>query len=59
MELVKKPVFVKDTETNEVKKIISEEKELIRGYRWASNNRLIFIKDQGGNENFLLFFRSF
>ena len=51
----KKPVFVKDTETNEVRKVISEGDELIRGYGWASDNRLIFIKDQGGNENYQLF----
>ncbi len=54
-ETGKKPVFVKDTETNEVKKVISEGEELIRGYGWASDDRLIFVKDQGGNENYQLF----
>ncbi|MGG8495347.1 hypothetical protein ACQY1Q_02930 [Tenacibaculum sp. TC6] len=51
----KRHVYVKDTETNEVKKAIEEDDELISGYGWANNNRLIYVKDQGGNENFQLF----
>ena len=51
----KNHVFVKNTETNEVKRIIEEGEDLIRGYGWANNNRLIYVKDKGGNENYHLF----
>lgn len=48
-------VYVKNTETNEVKKILEEGEEVIREYGWINNNRLIYIKDKGGNENYHLF----
>ena len=51
----KRHVYVQDTETNEVKKVITEGKELIRGYGWINDKRLLYIKDQGGNENYQLF----
>ncbi len=51
----KRHVYVKNTETEEIKKVIEEKEELIRGYGWANNNRLIYVMDQGGNENYHLF----
>ncbi|TRW23338.1 S9 family peptidase [Flavobacterium zepuense] len=48
----KSHVFVKNTTTNEVKKIIEEKDQLIRGYGWANNSRLIYMQDKGGDENF-------
>ncbi len=51
----KKHVYVKNTETGEIKKVIEEKDELIRGYGWANNNRLIYVMDKGGNENYHLF----
>ena len=48
----KSHVYVKNTTTNEVKKVIEEKDELIRGYAWAGNARLIFMQDKGGDENF-------
>lgn len=51
----KNHVYVKNTETDEVKKAITEGKDLVRGYGWANENRLIYIKDNGGDENYHLF----
>ncbi|MFA8435517.1 MAG: prolyl oligopeptidase family serine peptidase [Marinifilaceae bacterium] len=51
----KRHVYVKDTESGKVTKVIEEGEELIRGYGWANNTRLIYLKDKGGNENYHLF----
>ncbi len=51
----KRHVYVKNTETEKVTKIIEEGEELIRGYGWVNDNRLIYVKDKGGNENYQLF----
>ena len=48
-------VYVQDTETDEVTRIIEEGEELIRGYGWANDNRIIYLKDKGGDENYHLF----
>ncbi|MBI9068741.1 MAG: S9 family peptidase [Salinivirgaceae bacterium] len=51
----KRHVYVKDTETEKVTKVIEEKEELLRGYGWVNDSRLIYIKDQGGDENYQLF----
>lgn len=51
----KRHVYVKNLETEEVTKAIEEGEELVRGYGWANNERLIFLKDKGGDENYHLF----
>ncbi len=51
----KNHVYVKNTETGEVMLAVKESEELIRGYGWANDNRLVYIKDNGGNENYQLF----
>ncbi|SFZ91554.1 Dipeptidyl aminopeptidase/acylaminoacyl peptidase [Flaviramulus basaltis] len=51
----KNHVYVKNLETNEVKKVIEEKEELIRGFGWANDERLVYIMDKGGNEDYHLF----
>lgn len=51
----KRHVFVKDTETGNVTRVIEEGDELIRDYGWINDTRLVYLKDQGGNENYQLF----
>lgn len=51
----KNHVYVKNLETGEVTRIIEEKDELIRGFGWANENRIIYIMDKGGNEDFHLF----
>ena len=41
----KQHVFVKNTATDEVRKAIEEGEELIRGYGWVNDNRLVYVKD--------------
>lgn len=54
-ENLKNHVYVKSLATDEVTRVIVEDEELIRGYGWANNNRLIYIMDKGGNEDYHLF----
>nr|WP_243652245.1 S9 family peptidase [Mariniflexile fucanivorans] len=54
-ENLKNHVYIKNVKTEEVKKVIEEKEELVRGYGWANENRLIYIMDKGGNEEYHLF----
>jgi len=51
----KNHVYVKNTKTNEITRVIIEDENLIAGYTWANDNRLIYLKDKGGDENHHLF----
>lgn len=52
---LKNHVYVKNTKTNEVTRVITEGEELVRGYGWANENRLIYVMDKGGNEDYHMF----
>lgn len=54
-ENLKNHVYVKNIETGEIRRVIEEKEELIRGYGWANDSRLLYIMDKGGNENYHLF----
>lgn len=54
-ENLKNHVYVKNVKTGEVKRIITEGDELVRGYGWANDNRLIYVMDKGGNEDYHMF----
>jgi dipeptidyl aminopeptidase/acylaminoacyl peptidase len=54
-ENAKNHIYVKNLETGEAKRAIEEKEELIRGYAWANNERLLYVMDKGGNENYHLF----
>ena len=51
----KSHVFVKNTETDKVNLAVTEGDDLIRGYGWANNTRLIYLKDKGGDENYHIY----
>lgn len=51
----RKNIFVRKIGQLEGIRITSEIDRDIDGYTWANNNRLIYIKDEGGNENFSLY----
>ncbi|MDR0799485.1 MAG: S9 family peptidase [Dysgonamonadaceae bacterium] len=51
----KNHVYVKDIKTQKVTRIIEEKDELIRGYGWVNENRLIYVMDKGGNENYHIY----
>ena len=51
---LKNHVYVKDIKTGKVTLVIEEKEELIRGYGWANKDRLLYVMDKGGNEDFHL-----
>ncbi len=51
----KNHVYVKNVTTDEVVRVIEEKEELIRGFGWANDDRLIYVMDKGGNEDYHLF----
>lgn len=51
----KSHVYVKNTETDKVNLAVEEGEDLIRGYGWANNSRLIYMKDKGGDENYHIY----
>ncbi|MEM7380434.1 MAG: S9 family peptidase, partial [Bacteroidota bacterium] len=48
----KRHIYVKDVATGETKRVIEEKEELVRGYGWINNERLVYIMDKGGDENY-------
>lgn len=51
----KRHVYVKNTQTDEVKLAVEEKNEPIKGYGWINNERLVYMMDQGGNENYHIY----
>jgi dipeptidyl aminopeptidase/acylaminoacyl peptidase len=51
----KRHVFVKELATGKSQRIIEEKDELIRGYGWINDDRLVYVMDNGGNENYHIF----
>ncbi|WP_299554447.1 S9 family peptidase [Seonamhaeicola sp.] len=54
-ENAKNHVYVKNLKTGDVKRVIEEKEELIRGFGWANDTRLVYVMDKGGNEDYHLF----
>jgi dipeptidyl aminopeptidase/acylaminoacyl peptidase len=48
-------IFVQKIGSEKVSRLTSETKRDIAGYYWANNTRLLYINDNGGDENFALF----
>lgn len=48
-------IHVQAVGTNKVMRLTSETDRDIAGYYWANNKRLLYLKDNGGDENFALF----
>ncbi len=51
----KRHIQVKDIATGKVTRAIEEKEELVRGYGWVNNSRLVYLMDQGGDENYHLY----
>ncbi|MDR3287246.1 MAG: S9 family peptidase [Prevotellaceae bacterium] len=51
----KRHVYVKETATGKVQRILEEKDELIRGYGWINDERLCYMMDKGGNENYHIY----
>lgn len=50
----RKNIFVENIETHEVKRISSQTDRDIAGYFWANNEQLVYMRDDGGDENWYL-----
>ena len=48
-------VFVQEIGKEEIVQATFAEERDIAGFTWKNNNRLIYLQDKGGNENFHLF----
>lgn len=48
-------LFVRPTDGGEELQITAETERSIAGYMWADNERLLFMKDTGGDENYRLY----
>ena len=48
-------IFIQKIGSKEAIRITSETERDIPGYFWGNNNRILYIKDNGGDENFQLF----
>lgn len=51
----KRHVYVKEISSGKITKAIEEKDELIKGYGWINNERLFYMMDKGGNENFHIY----
>lgn len=51
----KRHVFVKDIASGKVNRAIEEKDELVKGYGWINDERLVYVMDKGGNENFHIY----
>lgn len=51
----KNHVYVKEIATGKVTRAIEEKEELIRGYGWVNDNRLLYVMDKGGDENYHIY----
>ncbi len=48
-------VFVRDLATGKEQQVTRSRERDIEGYVWASNDRLVYVQDRGGDENFRLY----
>ncbi|MCF8380003.1 MAG: S9 family peptidase [Bacteroidales bacterium] len=48
-------VYVQEIGSENVIRLTSDTARSIAGYFWANNNRILYLKDSGGDENFKLF----
>jgi dipeptidyl aminopeptidase/acylaminoacyl peptidase len=48
-------LLIEDINTQSTKQITFEEDRSIGGYIWANDTRILYVKDEGGNEDFKLY----
>lgn len=51
----RRPIFVRHFKTGEVQKVLDEGDELIDGYLWVTDDRLLYVQDKSGDENHQLY----
>ncbi|MHC5202617.1 S9 family peptidase [Myroides sp. LJL119] len=53
--LNKRHVYIKDIDSGTVTRVIEEGEELVRAYGWINDQRLVYIMDQAGDENYHIY----
>ena len=48
-------VFVKDLKSGETRRVTETTERDVAGYAWVSDERLIYVQDRGGDENYRLY----
>lgn len=48
-------IFIQEFGTDKTKQLTHETERDLAGFFWAGNDRILFLKDEGGDENFALF----
>ena len=48
-------LYVKDIATQKESLLKKQEEDLIRGFYWKNNNRILYLQDKGGDENYHVF----
>lgn len=48
-------IFVKDLQTGAVKRVTNATQRSIYGFFWANKNRIVYVMDEGGDENMHLY----
>ena len=51
----KNHLYVKNIETGKITRALEEKEELIKGYGWINDVRLIYVMDKGGDENYHIY----
>ena len=54
-ETGERDLYLKETATQKETLLLKQEEDLIRGYYWANKNRILYLQDKGGNENYHVF----
>ncbi len=51
-ETGERDLYLKETATQKETLLIKQEEDLIRGYYWANDTRILYLQDKGGDENY-------
>lgn len=54
-ETGERDLYLQDTDTQKETLLLKQEEDLIRGYYWANKNRILYMQDKGGDENYHVF----
>lgn len=50
-ETGERDLYLKETATQKETLLIEQKEDVIRGYFWANNSRILYLQDKGGDEN--------
>lgn len=54
-ETGERDLYLQNTDTQKETLLIKQAEDLIRGYYWANKNRILYMQDKGGDENYHVF----